>query len=209
MRVCAYIDGFNLYHSIDGIGRHDLKWLDLRRLCEVFAPKPDHDLMSVNYFSAFATWRLEAFARHREFVHALEATGVNAVLGRFKEKDRECWKCRSAWKDHEEKETDVNIAIWLVRDAYEDRFDRALLISGDSDLSPAVRMVKVTFPHKEIRVIAPVGRPFSMDLVTVAGPTTEARRMKLIHLERSLFPAEIRNAAGVLVARRPTKYDPP
>lgn len=55
MRVSAYIDGFNLYHAIDATRRHELKWLDLRRLCEVYAPRPDHELIAVNYFSAFAT----------------------------------------------------------------------------------------------------------------------------------------------------------
>lgn len=208
MRVSAYIDGFNLYHAIDATGRHELKWLDLRRLCEVYAPKPDHQLVAINYFSAFATWRPEAFARHQQFVRALEATGVTAVLGRFKEKDRSCFTCKSTWKDHEEKETDVNIALALVRDAYEDRFDRALLMTGDSDLAPAVRMVKAKFPHKEIRIIAPVGRDFSMELVTAAGPTSEARKMKLIHLERALFSAEVRNSLGVVVATRPPKYEP-
>lgn len=208
MRVTAYIDGFNLYHAIDAIGRDELKWLDLRRLCEVYAPKPDHQLIAVNYFSAFATWRPDAFARHREFVRALEATGVTAVLGRFKEKERSCRSCKAGWKDHEEKETDVNLGLALVRDAYENSFDRALLMTGDSDLTPAVRLVKAKFPHKEIRVIAPIGRGFSMELVTAAGPTSEARKMKMIHLERSLLPAEVRNAQGEVVAKRPPKYQP-
>lgn len=209
MRVSAYIDGFNLYHALEDLKKHHLKWLDLRRLCEVYAPKPDHELTTVYYFSAFATWRPDAFSRHQAFVHALEASGVEAILGRFKEKDRICRKCGSAWKDHEEKQTDVSIALHLLRDAYEDKYDRALLVSGDSDLAPAVRMVKQRFPHKEIRVVAPLGRPFSMDLVTAAGPTTEARKMKFIHLERSLLGPEVRDTSGVIVARRPSKYDPP
>ncbi len=209
MRVCAYVDGFNLYHAIDDLKRHDLKWLNLWQLCQVYSPKPDHELVAVCYFSAFATWRPDAFARHRAFVRALESVGVTAILGRFKEKDRSCYACKHTWKDHEEKETDVNIGIRLVQDAYEDRFDRALLITGDSDLTPAVRMVKAKFPHKEVRVIAPVGRDFSMELVAAAGPTSEARRMRLIHLEKCLFPAEVRDPQGVIKATRPTKYDPP
>ena len=209
MRVNAYIDGFNLYHALEDLKKHHLKWVDLRALCEVFAPKPDHDLISVYYFSAFATWIPDAFARHRAFVRALEARGVEPVLGRFKEKDRSCRRCGSSWKDHEEKQTDVSIALYLLRDAYEDRYDRALLISGDSDLAPAVRAVKSRFAHKEIRVIAPLGRPFSMDLVTAAGATTEARKMKLIHLERALLGREVRDQAGTVVATRPAKYDPP
>ncbi len=208
MRVSSYIDGFNLYHAIDELGRHDLKWLNLWQLCLMFAPRPDHELVAVDYFSAFATWRADAFARHRAFVKALETVGVSAVLGRFKEKDRHCHSCQHAWKDHEEKETDVNIGIRLVQDAYENRFDRALLLTGDSDLTPAVKMIKARFPHKDIRVIAPIGRPFSMELVAAAGQTSDARRLRLVHLEKSLFPAEVCDADGSVVATRSEKHEP-
>ena len=181
----------------------------MRRLCQVFASTPDHILGTVYYFSAFATWRREAFARHQVFVAALEVVGVTPVMGKFKEKDRSCRRCKSAWKDHEEKETDVNIALYLLRDAYQDLFDRALVISGDSDLSPAIRMLRDLFPHKDVRIIAPVGRPYSMDLVNAAGALTEARKVRLIHLERTLLPSEVCGPGGSVVARRPPKYDPP
>lgn len=209
MRVSAFIDGFNLYHAVDATGKHHLKWLDLRALCEVFAPRPDYDLRTVYYFSAYATWRPEAYARHRSFIRALIALGVTPILGQFKEKDRRCRHCGNAWKDHEEKETDVDIALYLIRDAFEDLYDRALVVSGDSDLAPALRMVREKFPAKEIRVIAPIGRSFSMDLVNAAGGTSEARKMKMIHLERALLPAVVADGAGVTVCTRPVKYDPP
>ena len=73
---------------------------------------------------------------------------MTAVLGRFKEKERSCRACKATWKDHEEKETDVNIGLALARDAYENCFDRAVLITGDSDLTPAVRLVKAKFTRK-------------------------------------------------------------
>lgn len=209
MRVSGFVDGFNLYHAIDSTGRHHLKWVDLRRLCEAFAPSPDYALSSIYYFSAYATWRPDAYIRHRAFVAALETAGVTPIMGMFKEKDRSCHTCGHAWKDHEEKETDVNIALYLLRDAYADRFDRALIISGDSDLSPAVRMVRELFPAKDIRIIAPYGRGYSMDLVNAAGGVTNARKMKLIHLERALFPPEVPGPDGSVVAQRPSKYDPP
>lgn len=209
MRVSAFVDGFNLYHALDSTGRHHLKWVDLRRLCETFAPSPDYTLGPVYYFSAYATWRPDAYSRHRAFVAALETAGVTPIMGMFKLKDRSCHKCGHAWKDHEEKETDVNIALYLLRDAQADRFDRALIISGDSDLAPAVRMVRDLFPAKDIRIIAPFGREYSMDLVNAAGGIPSARRMKLVHLERALFPAEVRGLGGSVVAQRPPKYDPP
>ena len=209
MRVTAFIDGFNLYHAIDATGRHHLKWLDLRKLCREFAPSPGQQLTTVYYFSAYATWRPDAYARHRSFVAALEATGVVPVMGVFKAKDRSCRRCGSALIDNEEKETDVNIALHMLRDANLDRYDRALLISGDSDLAPAVRMICTLYPEKRIRVIAPFGRRYSMDLVSAAGGTDQARRMKDVHVERSLLPELVVDSAGRSVARRPAKYAPP
>jgi uncharacterized LabA/DUF88 family protein len=209
MRVSAFIDGFNFYHAVDAIGLHHLKWLNLRALCREFAPAPDHELRAVYYFTAYATWRPGPYARHRAYLKALATCGVRAVLGRFKEKDRSCWSCQKSWKDHEEKETDVNIALYLLRDAFDDQYDRALIVSGDSDLTPAVRMVRDRFPEKEIRIIAPVGRPYSMELVGAAGGRSQGVKMARIHLERSLLPREVLDENGVLVSTRPPKYDPP
>jgi hypothetical protein len=45
VRVTALIDGFNLYHTLDGLGQHHLNWLDLRALCEEFAPQPQFRLV--------------------------------------------------------------------------------------------------------------------------------------------------------------------
>ena len=69
MRIIAYIDGFNLYHAIDDIGKPDprkpnatakrrphLKWLNLWSLCESIAGD-NETVIEVNYFSAYATCR--------------------------------------------------------------------------------------------------------------------------------------------------------
>lgn len=209
MRVSAFIDGFNLYHALDATGQHHLKWLDLRRLCAEFAPPPHQSLNEVYYFSAYATWRPAAYARHRSFVAALGTCGVTPVMGVFKRKDRSCRACGHTWPDHEEKETDVNIALHLLRDAQLDRYDRALIISGDSDLAPAVRMVREQFPAKSIRILAPYPRQHSMDLVRSAGGLEHARRIQQIHVERCLLPDKVLDASGLLCAERPLKYCPP
>ena len=208
-RVVAFVDGFNLYHAIHDLGRPHLKWVDLRRLVEAFAPRPQYVLTRVTYCSAFATWRPDAYRRHRTYVRALDATGVVTLMGKFKEKERRCRACGASWKDHEEKETDVNLALQLLDGAHRDLFDRALLISGDSDLAPAVRMVKALYPSKEVRILMPPGRPYSMDLVNAAGPLSKARRIERLHLERALLPEEIvEPLTGKIVARRPTEYRP-
>ncbi|GAJ06134.1 unnamed protein product, partial [marine sediment metagenome] len=58
----------------------------------------------------------------------------------------------------EEERTDVNIAIYLFKLAIQDKFDKAYIISGDSDLIPSIEAVKILFPHKQIGVTIPIGR---------------------------------------------------
>lgn len=85
-RVNVYIDGFNLYHAIDDLGDNSLKWVDLHLLSANIIN--EHQILNqVKYFSAYATWRPDAYKRHRDFVAANEAQGVSVIMGRFKAKE--------------------------------------------------------------------------------------------------------------------------
>ena len=52
MRVSVFVDGFNFYHAVDDLGKHHLKWVNLRTLCEQFAPRGQYTLNHIYYFSA-------------------------------------------------------------------------------------------------------------------------------------------------------------
>lgn len=156
-RVITYIDGFNLYHAVDDLKDQSLKWLDLWALSESLL-RQNETLKAVNYFSAFATWLPAPYARHRTYVAALQARGVTTIMGKFKQKPRSCRACGAKWMGHEEKETDVHIAVRLVADALLNDFERAIVISADSDLAPALRVVRQHQPSKELFVAAPPGR---------------------------------------------------
>ncbi len=130
-------------------------------------------------------------------------------MGRFKEKDAFCKCCYKPYKTHEEKETDVNIALWLLNEAYKDQFDEAFIVSRDSDLTPAIRMVLEEFPKKKIKVISPPNTGHSKEMAQLVGQNKLAS-IKQVHLERSLFPATVTDPdSGLVVARRPASYDPP
>ena len=204
MRVAAFVDGFNVYHAINDLGRADLKWLDVRKLCAVFAP--GDDLAAVYYFSAFATWLPASCARHRALIAALEATGVRAILGRFKKKSAGCRRCGAAWVSHEEKETDVNIALQLVLRGLDGEFERALLVSGDSDLAPAVRELTARRRDVDVRIILPRHGQRSDELVQAAGGLHCRREIKLLHWERCRLPDEVFDGVGRLVAVCPPEY---
>ena len=54
--------------------------------------------------------------------------------------------------------TDVNIAVEALGDAQDDRFDTAVVISGDSDLVGLVRALRQRYPEKRAIVAFPPGR---------------------------------------------------
>lgn len=157
VKVCFFIDGFNLYHALKENRQFRFyKWLDLRQLAQTFIKKTEQ-LIDVFYFTAYTTWNPGKVERHTVYVKALEARGVKVVLGAFREKEVHCPFCHKVSLRPVEKETDVNIAIKLFQEAILGNYDKAFIISGDSDLLPAIRAVKQIFPTKQIGVVIPIG----------------------------------------------------
>jgi uncharacterized LabA/DUF88 family protein len=205
-RVACFVDGFNLYHAINDLGCDYYKWVNLRKLLEFFIDRTAHRLVSIFYFSAFASWLPGPYARHQQYVKALRANGVVTVLGRFKTKILNCRKCGCEWSAHEEKESDVNIALWMLDRAYRNEYDRGYLVSSDSDLVPAVKLLRKRFPEKVVKAIAPPERRHGKEIAQVA---TSLASIKKVHLARSLLPARIYDSSGKLIAVRPYQYAPP
>lgn len=205
-RVSSFIDGFNLYHALKRLNGPHLLWVDLWKLSAAQLAVRSQSLTATYYFSAFANWLPAEKARHQEYVAALEWAGVTTVMGHFKVKDRKCPACKHAWQGHEEKETDVNIALHLLNEAYKDTYDTALVVSRDSDLKPAIAMVRKEFPDKDVIVVAPPHLGHSVDLLGVA---SGKKKITKSQIERSLLPALVEGVDGKVVARRPANYAPP
>ena len=205
LRNAAFFDGFNLYHAIDQLGRPQYKWLDLSRLAGRFVPK-GQKLEHVYYFSAIAHWNMSRKLRHIAFLRALATTGVEAVMGKFKPKDRYCSFCHRTTRGHEEKQTDVNLALYLLNEARKDSYDRAILVSNDSDLVPAVDMVRREFPDKLIIIVTPPGKRTSKELMKTVGGWRFVRSIETKHLDGCLLPKRMVDADGEI--RRPAEYDP-
>jgi len=197
-RVAAFIDGFNLYHSLVNNGCTHLKWLDYRSLASAFILPSKERLVKVIYFSALTPWDREKMNRHRLYIRALESSGVEIVFGKFKEVTRKCRAdCCKTYKTFEEKETDVNIAVTMLLEAASDTFDKALLFSGDSDMIAGVRALKRLAPHKHVKVVIPYKR-CSVDL---EHSCHSSARIKLRHLERNQFPDEIALPGGAILTK--------
>lgn len=186
-RAIVLIDGFNLYHAINANPSWNIyKWLDYTKLAKSFLPKTD-EIKEILYFTALSTWMPQKVERHKKFILANELQGITVVYGMFKVRDKFCTRCNSTYKAHEEKQTDVNIAIHLFKRAVDDVYDKAYVISGDSDLVPAIKMVKLTFPNKLIGVVIPIGRSAE----ELKQSSDFHMKMKLKHLISSRFPNDI------------------
>lgn len=160
-KVNFYIDGFNIYHAIDRLNNNKLKWINYYDLCKSLL-KDNEIINKVYYFSAYAFWKPYSQNKHYVFIQALKYFNVEVVLGNFKKKsknliinDNNGNIIKYNYEYHEEKESDVNIAIYLVRDACKRNCDKAILLSGDSDLVPAIKMAKEENADLKVGVVVP------------------------------------------------------
>jgi uncharacterized LabA/DUF88 family protein len=165
-RTAFIVDGFNLYHSIREAHQDNpaltTKWLNLSGLCTSFLPliSKDARLEGVYYFTAFAFHLNDpaVIERHKDYIKCLEDTGVQVSLSRFKEKQITCDFCNRVFIRHEEKETDVAVASKLLELVYTDCCDTVVLLTGDTDLAPAVKLTKQARPDKKVIFAFPYGR---------------------------------------------------
>ncbi len=199
-RVSFFIDGFNLYHSLKDFAK-DCRWLNLKSLCESYL-KPDEQLGDVYYFTAVATWNPEKSNKHKLYIKRLALEGVQTIYGKFKKVSRHCNNCNKEYDTHEEKRTDVNIALRLFSDAVQDKFDTAILVSADSDLIPPIQAISFLFPEKRVGVVIPLGRR-AKELKQVADFSFKMERKRL---ESNLLPKDY-NLKGVNITA-PDKWLP-
>jgi uncharacterized LabA/DUF88 family protein len=168
-RTVFLVDGFNLYHSLveaerDAPGK-TTKWLDLKSLCSSYLPVASRafgewaSLQRIDYFSAPPTHRSRPKQdRHKLYMRCLRETGISVELGRFKHKHLRCPNCGQCFLAHEETETDVAIATRLFEDCHLDEAETVILMTGDTDLAPAVRSCKRLFTDKVILFAFPYRR---------------------------------------------------
>ena len=167
-RIIAYIDGFNLYRGMRAARMQHLLWLDLYKLIRRISPK-NSQVVGVKYFTArmlnlkdetdpqYAEGEASR-KRQTEYIDALKSTDIQVFEGKYKRRKVRCHSCDSEWIKPEEKATDVQIATQLLSDAFRGNFDSAMVVTGDADVVPALRVVVaelmlptiVAFPPRRI-----------------------------------------------------------
>lgn len=181
MRVNAYIDGYNLYHAEEELNDNRLKWVNLRALCQHFCKKNDF-LDKVYYFTAYANKHIDyngGKARHKIYINDfLVDFKVEPIFGMF----------NTFEGTTKEKQTDINIALQMYEDAIYDRYDKAILISADTDFIPAIRKVKNL--GKEFLLLLPPNYTYSPKFDEVV---ENYQCIKKEDLETHLLPSQSKN----------------
>lgn len=148
-RTVVYVDGFNLYYGC--LKKSPFKWLDLKALFSNLLDS-SHQIQKIKYYTAHISSRegnndsrlrqkyyLQAIAKTipeleiyygHYLTHAINAKVVNPPPDFIK-----------VYKT-EEKGSDVNLALHVLNDAWQNEYDCAVIVSNDSDLSESLRLVK-------------------------------------------------------------------
>jgi uncharacterized LabA/DUF88 family protein len=199
-RVIAYVDGFNLYFGLRSKGWKRCYWLNIRLLAQNLM-KPNQRLLLTKYFTARISGPPDKEKRQSTYIEALETLSEFQIFyGKYQPNPRQCPHCGFEDEVPNEKMTDVNIAVEMLKDAFQDNFDVALLISADSDLVPPVKTVRELFPDKRVIVAAPPGR-YSVALANSANGSSVIGRARIA---KSLLPEEIEKADGYILRRPPS-----
>lgn len=204
-RSIIYIDGFNLYYG--ALKGTPFKWLDISKYFTLL--RQDDDIQLIKYFSAMVD------GSHRErqeiYMQALSTLpNVNIILGKYKNKQVKClvkncnYSGSRIFQMPEEKRTDVNIALNMFNDCVKDLCDRFILVSGDSDLVPALKMIKSYCPEKEIIVYVPASDPTRGAAVEIRSAADKDKTLPIILLSKSQFPTSLPDGAGGTITKPDT-----
>jgi len=200
-RVIAYVDGYNLYYGLRAKGWKWFYWLNIQAIAR-YMLKPHQALVGTKYFTTVVKQPEDKRTRQAVFLEALRTLpDFELFYGHWLSNPVTCRKCGHTYDVHHEKQTDVNIAVELMCDAFQDRLDMALLISADSDLVGPVKAIRRLFPDKRVIVAFPPAR-FSGELKAAAhGQTYIGPNV----LSKSVFPDEVVKPDG-FVLHRPVEW---
>ncbi len=204
-RVAVYVDGLNLYHGLKSRSWRRYYWLNLRRLAERLL-RSDQRLVMVRYFTARFMPRFgdpDQPQRQDTYLKALETLpDLTIQYGYHLPKTGRCRRCGATWASFEEKMTDVNIAVALLRDAMRNTFDTAIVISADSDLTGPINTVLHSYPEKRVVVAFPPNRHSEQ----LHHQATAAFRLGRSIIASSQFPAQVIDANG-FVLHKPSSWN--
>jgi hypothetical protein len=206
MKTILYIDGFNLYFS--AVKGTPLRWLNPVALVQNMFPR--NQIVSTKYFTA----RVSALPdnpdqpmRQDVYWRALRTLPNFVIIeGKFRTRQIRAKvvnpppNTMEVFKT-EEKGSDVNLGAHLLIDAFYNRFEAAIVITGDSDLITPIEMVNNDL-RKPVGVLNPqrLSGPGRQAVRSSAGLQQAARFYKngvrWEQLVQAQFPDTMEDSSG-------------
>lgn len=199
-KVYVYVDSFNLYYGALK-PNPSYKWLNIEKLVTSLLPDNNYSIEKIKFCTARVSaseFDLDKPVRQNIYFRALSTLkNLKFIWGKYKSKPIRIQITKDVkiqGKTFEEKGTDVNVAVHMVHDAYENNFDVAVLISNDSDVAEALRIVRDEL-KKEIWLINPgLQSPTTKSLSRYA---SEVRKIRFAQIKNSQFPNELKDDIGI------------
>jgi len=154
-----YVDGFNLYYG--AAKNTPYKWLNPKALIESLFPQ--NEITAIKYCTAAISsypGNPDAPNRQRMYWRALRTVPCTDIIqGHFRCRKKRMRAVTPPPKtveiyNTEEKGSDVNLAAHLLMDGFRDKYEVAIVLSGDSDLITPIQMIRDQL-HKPIGVVNP------------------------------------------------------
>jgi len=196
-RVIVYIDGFNLYFGLKSRNWKRYYWLNLQEMAKNLL-SPNQQLVATKYFTSRISGPPDKARRQSTFLDALGTlSDFEFFYGRYQQNKRYCRHCGKTDLISNEKMTDVNTATEMMADAFANKFDTAIVVSADADLTAPISKIRAFFGTKTVVVAFPPKRS-SFDLQRVASATLNIGRGVLA---KSVFPPSVQQANGHILTR--------
>jgi hypothetical protein len=208
-RVYVYVDGFNLYYRALRKTRH--KWLNLEALVQGLLDS-DNVIEKIRYFTAPVSGKLDPGQpiRQQRYLDALRTLPTVTIhQGNFltTRKLRPLVNPPPGGPTHaeiwntEEKGSDVNLATYLIHDAWQNLFDVAVVLSQDTDLNEPVRIVRDEI-GKSVGVVCLDGRAPG----TLAKQGSFVRHITDARLAAAQFPPTLTFGKRRKTVTKPTEW---
>jgi uncharacterized LabA/DUF88 family protein len=203
LKTNIYIDGFNLYYGC--LRKTSYRWLDLAAFCQKLLPH--NYIHRIRYFTALVTPRIsdpQQRSRQEIYLRALRTIpNLTIHLGRYLSSTTRMKLARASGTAEviksEEKGSDVNLASYLLIDAYRSDCDVAVVVSNDSDLAFPLEHIRQEL-GKVVGILNPHPRP-SRELLPLANFYKQIRTGVLATCQ---FPPYLTDALGSL--HKPTDW---
>jgi uncharacterized LabA/DUF88 family protein len=207
MATNVYVDAFNLYYGT--LKGTPYRWLDLGALCARLLPKDR--INRIRYFTATVSARPDnpdAPQRQQVYLRALETVpGLSIHYGHYlshvtrmplANPRRRGARTVEVVKT-EEKGSDVNLATYLLLDAFQRDCDVAVVISNDSDLKLPIEVAQ-----SELGIRVGVLNPHPAARRSRALQPTFFKQIRLSALSACQFPPVLTDAKGEI--RKPAHW---